>query len=295
MTLPARPIDLKHILSSVSFLRPLPANVARTLRAMEDPSTTPAMVADMLALDQALTAYVLRMANSTHNGHTAPCASLNEAVDTLGFKQIQALLLSTVAAGPLTRRLNGYRQGNGELWEHSIAAANSARWLAQAIHYPSPEEAYVAGLLHDMGKLLLDQFVLIDYHRIIQSMWKRKLHLWQVERQLLGTDHAEVGGMMSVQWGFPPALSDAIRYHHTPVLARAQPSLAALVNLANAFTPPATLGLSFLGGRMIHPDSLKILNLEVPALERLRAAMLRSYAESEAGAISPPMYYELGA
>jgi putative nucleotidyltransferase with HDIG domain len=279
-------IELERILSSVSRLRPLPGNVTRILRAMEDSKASAGLIADMLSLDQALTAYVLRVANSAHLGYATSCSSLTDAVMRLGFRQIRALVLSTVAAGPLARRLSGYRLGSGDLWQHSIATASIARWLAQAVRYPAAEEAYVAGLLHDMGKLLLDQFVMTDYNKIVEIMWKRKLHLWQVEEQLFGIDHAGVGGLMSSQWGFPVILVDAIRCHHSPSMANASQKLAAIVNVANAFSPQDSAGLSSLAGRMIHPEALNILNLGMPTLEQIRTVMVAKLSEGQVG---PPV------
>lgn len=281
-------IELERILKSVSRLRPLPVNVTRILHAIDDPKVTAGMVSDLLSLDQALTAYVLRVANSASFGYSTSCSSVKDAVMRLGFKQIRALALSTVAAGPLTRRLGGYRLGNGELWRHSVATATLARWLAQAVSYPAAEEAYVAGLLHDMGKLLLDQFVLTDYDNIIETMWKRKLYLWQVEEQLFGIDHAGVGGLMASQWGFPLGLVESIQYHHMPALSHAQPKLAAIVNIANAFTPQDTMGLGSLSVQMVHPESLHILNLDMPSLERLRVLMMKALSELDGTQTPPP-------
>jgi putative nucleotidyltransferase with HDIG domain len=184
------------------------------------------------------------------------------------------------------RRLDGYRLRDGELWQHSTATARIAHWLAQALSFPSPAEAYAAGLLHDMGKPLLDPFVNADYDQIIEAMWKRKLYLWQVEEQLYGIDHAGVGGLMAAHWELPEALVDAIRFHHTPGLATHQPELAALVNIANDFTPHDSLGLSSLSGRMYHPEALRLLGLDAHTLERLRPEAVEAFG----GAAGKPVY-----
>ncbi len=272
--------ELNRILASVGRLRPLPGNVTRLLRAIDDPATTAGMVADYLLLDQALTAYILRVANSAQLGYSKPCASPKDAVMRLGFKQVKALVLSTVAAGPLTRRLTGYRLGSGELWQHSISTATRARWLAQAVSFNAPEEAYVAGLLHDMGKLLMDQFILSDYPRILEMMEAKKLFFWQVEGRLFGIDHAGVGGLMAERWSFPPNLQEAIRCHHAPGQSQAQQKLAALVNVADTFSNLETSPQSRPGkNREIHPDSLPILNLDERSLARMYEIMNKALAE----------------
>lgn len=290
---------LERILSNIQRLRPLPSNVNHVLRVLDDPRSTAGIVADLLSLDQALTAFILRAANSVSLGYASSCSSLDIAVMRLGFKQVRALVLSTVAAGPLTRRLEGYRLGNGELWQHSLITAYLSRWLAQAVYYPVPEEAYVAGLLHDMGKLLLDQFVVADYNTILELMSEQKMHLWQVEEHLFGMDHAAVGGSMATQWGFPAALVRAIHYHHAPSLAYDWQELAAIVNIANALYPagvlpppgvlnppgalnqPGSIRLSCLEERVIHPEALRILKLSPNTVDKMQPTMLEALSGSE--------------
>ena len=272
---------VQRILSSIQRLRPLPTNVSRVLRALDDPDTTPLHVADLISLDQALTAYLIRVANSAYLGYTLPCSSVSEAVMRLGFKRVRELALSMAVSGPLTKRLFGYRLGDGALWSHSVAVASIAHWFAKSLSYPDPEEAYVAGLLHDMGKLLLDQYVRADYHRIIEIMWKKKWNLWQVEEHLFGLDHAAVGGLMASQWQFPTPLADAIRNHHAPSLANKHDELAALVNIANALSPVDKVALSSLDGQQIHPEALGILCLDETLLKRMCSNMREDFEEYE--------------
>jgi putative nucleotidyltransferase with HDIG domain len=273
--------QVNEILRGVSRLRPLPGNSTRILKALDDPSVTAGELADLVALDQALTAYILRVANSAGLGYRTTCSSIKDAVMRLGFKQVRSLVLSTVASGPLASRLNGYRLGDKELWYHSLATASGAHWLATALQYPDPEEAYVAGLLHDIGKLLLDQYVLADYTQIVELMQRYNAPVWQVEEHLFGIDHAAAGGLMTGHWQFPAALVESIRFHHTPSHGQAHQGLAAIVNLANALVPQERNGLSALEGRVIHPDTLQILRLDEVKVERLSARLAEAMFEYE--------------
>jgi len=264
------PRKIDQILSRVDRFWPMPTSVNRTLRAMEDPMITAGYVAELIALDQALAASVLQMANSAAMGFTVNCTSINEAVMRLGFKRLKNLIMSIVAEGPLSRNLSGYRIGAGDLWNHAISTAVTAQWLAQAVGYGDPDEAYLAGLLHDIGKLLLDQYIVLDYSKMIDLMQRYNLRLWQVEEQLLGIDHAAVGGLMAEKWNYPVVLIDEIRCHHAPSLARTRPELPAIVNVANALSAQVGVTNKALFVNEIHPESYNILRLSEDTLEQLR-------------------------
>lgn len=267
---------LNEILGSITRLRPLPTSTNRILRVLDEPQTTAGFVAELIALDQALTAYTLRVANSAALGYSSSCSSIKDAVVRLGFRQVRSLVVSTVASGPLSSRLSGYRLGDKELWNHSVSVASAAHWLAGTLRFPDPEKAYVAGLLHDIGKLVLDQYVFADYTEIINMMYQYHMPMWQVERQLFGVDHANVGGLITNHWQFPSELVDAIQYHHTPGVNNPNKNLAAIVNLANGLLPPEnadSLKME-LEGRVIHPDALTILNIPEHSLQSLQNRLI---------------------
>jgi len=264
------------IIQSVTQLRPMPSNVTRIVREVEKPDVTIEVLVGLISLDQALAALVLQMSNSVSLGYARTCSTLNEAIMYIGLARLKSILLTSSATSMLKRGLAGYRSGAGELWHHSLVTAVAAEWLAQAVRYPNPEEAYVSGLLHDMGKLLLDQYVLSDYNTIIDFVQKYQLPPWQVEEKLIGINHAEVGGLIAKRWNFPVLLVDAIRYHHTPSFALKNQELPALVNLANAFADEYQLQKSALISRELHPESMNILNLHESDVRKLQVDMKAS-------------------
>ena len=260
---------LREITDSLDRLRPLPSTATRVLSATEDPTMPADMIGEMLSLDQALTIEVLKFANSAQMGYLSDCSSIETAVVRLGFKRIRALVLKSFASGPLNRRLNGYRLGADALWQHSLSTATFAEKIARAVSYAHPEDAYVAGLLHDIGKLILDQFIIKDYHQITNIMKSQNKHVWEVEEKLFGIDHAGVGGLMAEKWKLPRNLINSIRYHHLPTLARTHRELAAIINIANSFTPKDTTSLTGLDGRFVNPTSLEILNLNLKKIDQM--------------------------
>jgi len=267
------PSKVDTIIRTVENLRPMPTSITRALRAIEDSSATSVEISEIIGLDQALSASILQSANSAAMGFSTDCSKLSEAVMRLGFKRLKGLILGIAAVGPFNQSLKGYRFGAGELWNHSIATAVSAEWIARELHYPDHEEAYTAGLLHDMGKLFLDQFVFSDYTRIVDLMLKYKLTLYLAEEQLLGIDHAKVGGLIAEKWNFPVVLIDAIRYHHTPSFARTNQYLPAIVNVANSFFENTGNQNALFFERSIHPETYQILNISQERIDQMHVQL----------------------
>jgi len=267
---------LSEIVQSVSRLRPMPSNVTLILREIEKRDITIDVLVGLIGLDQALTALVLQMSNSASLGYSRTCSTLGEAIMQIGLERLKAILLTSVATDMMKQKLSGYRLGAGELWHHSLVVAVISQWLAQALHYPNPEEAYVSGLLHDIGKLLLDQFILNNYQVIVDYVEKYQIRLWQAEEKLIGIDHARVGGMIAEHWNYPVALVDAIRFHHVPSFARINQRLPAIVNLANSFSEDYQLTSSAVLSFEAHPESLNILKIDAGDVEKLRTQMKNS-------------------
>jgi putative nucleotidyltransferase with HDIG domain len=267
---------VEEIIQSVNSLRPMPANVARLMKEIDQPEISIRRLAELISLDQALASTVLQMSNSVSLGYPRTCSTLYEAIMQIGLGRLKSILLASSATDMLKRRLRGYKLGEGELWRHSLVTAVASEWLAQALRYPNTEEAYVSGLLHDIGKLFLDQFVLNDYAMIVDYVERYQMQLWQVEEKLLGIDHARVGGMIAERWNFPVALVDAIRCHHAPSFARTNQRLPAIVNLANSFAADYQITNTELFSFQIHLESLNILKLDSAGVEKLRVGMKNS-------------------
>lgn len=251
--------------------------VRQVLAVLDDPSTTASMVGNMLGLDQAMAANVLLAANSVFLGFGPTCTTLKEAVMRLGFGRIRSIVLGVAAAGTMNGSLMGYNLASGDLYNHAVATATAAQWFARSFDYPQPEEAYIAGLLHDMGKITLDKFVKKDYIIMEDLLQTRKTAVFQIEQKHFGVDHAEVGFLMAQKWSFPGLLGDAIRYHHKPAKSGVSPLLAAIINLANFYSPVDEITLGRMGKRVLAEETADILKCNPDKLETLNSRMLAYY------------------
>ena len=248
----------------------MPANVTRILQVIEDPKVEITQIADLIGKDQVLTALVLQMANSALLGYSRNCVSPAVAVMRIGLTRLRSIMLMSSSYQSMNRVLSAYRLGAGELWQHAQNTATASETIARYLHYPNTEEAYVSGLVHDIGKLILNQVMMSDFARIKDFINQYHMRLWEMEKKLIGIDHAQVGSLMAEKWNLPASLAEAIRYHHYPVEAT-NPILPAIVNLANALTLHRTHPEIGLESGEISPETLTILEIETNTLTAINA------------------------
>ncbi|HEX7555355.1 MAG TPA: HDOD domain-containing protein [Leptolinea sp.] len=270
-------LDVKKIVQSVDQLYPMPTNVTRVIKALEDANIGAFTISELIGLDQALASNTLKMANSVTFGYASECSNLHDAVVRLGFKKIKSIMLGAASFSNLNKPLNGYNLKIGELWNHSVATGMAAQWLARKFGKSDPEEAYVAGLLHDIGKVLLNQYLELDQSIILITMQTLKIGLWEAEARVFGVDHAGLGALIAKKWNFPPKLIDAIRYHHAPALSDDYIELASIINIANSFVTKEKIGIIDIYGSMIHPEALRVLKLTENDTQVLRKKMFDAF------------------
>lgn len=270
-------MNIKKIVESVDRLQPMPTSATRVIKALEESYIGANTISELIGLDQALAANVLQMANSAAFGYAGTCANLSNAVVRLGFQRIKTIVLGAVSYSTLNRSLAGYQLKQGELWNHSVSTGMAAQWLSRTLKVENAEDAYVAGLLHDIGKVLLDQYLMADQSQVIEKMQKLKIGLWEVEAAIYGVDHAGIGALMAKKWNFPEKLVEAIQYHHAPSLAFENSQLASIINVANSFVVRNETGIIDIYGVVIHPEALRTLKITDKDAASLRIKMFKAY------------------
>jgi len=263
-------LSVDEVAARIAELPMLPASVSDVIAACEDPDVTVGQLSQRILHDQELTASILKLANSALYGLSRRVATVTEAVVLLGFATIKSLAISSHTYRMLNKALPGYGLSRGEIWRHSIAVAMTARRLAVEIHLAPVEEAFVAGLLHDIGKTVLSTYMEIAFDDVMTLVREERIPFSEAEERLLGFDHAELGARVAQAWNFPPELVEAIRYHHQPRGATLKPRLTHTIHLADAVCMMLGIGVGADGlTYSVDRDTMGLLGYDGQRLERM--------------------------
>ncbi len=258
-----RKLTSDAILEQVRDLPALPTVVVKIMRlTSKGEGASPRQMAEVISQDPNFAARILKMANSCYYGLPRAVSTLSDAVMMLGSQSIRHLAMIAATQDTLRQRVPGYELNPGELWRHSVGTAWAVSELAKLANYAEQEEAFVAGLLHDVGKMVLGQYVQEKLPEIQAIMEAQESSFVEAERAVLGLDHAEIGGQMALHWNLPALLVQAIRWHHAPIQKGYVAPMTALVYLGNilcsAVGASATIGESLTE---VHTACLHVLNL----------------------------------
>jgi len=222
------PTDLRNRIEQLGDLPTLPHVVQRLAAMISRPTVSAEEIGTIIEKDQVLAAKVLRLANSPFYGFPSRIGSVSHAVIVLGFNVVKGL---TLCASALTIMKDA---GMDQLWRHSLGVAITANLLATKLEIKNPEELFVSGLLHDIGKVVL-YVKWPDVGNSIKDALKTRADrsLFDVEQELTGLSHAEIGGYLAGAWHLPVTLREPILYHHNPIQAKDATLQTAIVHVAD--------------------------------------------------------------
>ncbi|HDD44458.1 MAG TPA: HDOD domain-containing protein [Candidatus Desulfofervidus auxilii] len=232
----------------------LPKVVQEAWKLMERPNVSPELISEVIGKDITLTAKILRLINSPFYGFPNRIGSLKHAIILLGFNTIRGLLISSVLFGEITPPLM-------RIWEHACECATTAGIIARQLNYKEADEITVAGLLHDMSKVVLKVY-LPEIDAKIEIVKQKSLCLdYEAEKEVMGFAHDVINLWLAEQWHFPPSLTEALAYHHTVEKAKKYPQFAAIINLADVLIHVYRLTPGMEVIPEIHPKTYEILNI----------------------------------
>lgn len=257
--------NIAELVQGVGELVSLPQVFLRINKLVENPDSTTADIAEVVSQDPAFTVRLLRIANSSLYGFSSSIETVSRAVTLIGTSQVRNLALSTSVAGTFAGIPNGLVSMQN-FWRHSLYCALIARNLAKRTGLDA-EALFTAGLLHDIGELVIFNRLPGQAREVLLMVLDSgdQLPVYQAEQQILGFDHAAVGGELARQWGLPPMLTECIAYHHDIGQAQRCPQETALVHIANILAQLAEVDTLNLGDVVpIDPLAWKNVALDAP-------------------------------
>ncbi len=230
----AEAVNLDRLASIVEELPTLPNVMFEVLAIAEDDKSTAADLEEVIMRDQALSAKVLKVANSAYYGIPRTVETVSRATVLLGFQTVVGLALTVSVYDTLWGSGKGHYLDRRDLWKHSLGVATGARLLSNNARGKDGAVAFTAGMLHDIGKTVLDSHLAEEYGRVVELCHRERIPIYQAEGALLGVNHAELGHKVAMRWQLPEVLCESIRYHHDCGAApEGTGSVSALVSLAN--------------------------------------------------------------
>ena len=271
----------QKILEDHQELSSLPQTLAEVIRITKDDRSSANDLAEIIMHDPALTTKVLRIVNSPFYGARSEITTLTQAVVTLGMRAVSALALST-SIYDITGRWQ-VTIDRVRFWRHSLEVAIGARLIAREVGYPHPEEAFIAGLLHDIGILVLEK----SFPEKFERLWKQVASgekLWELEEQTWGTNHAKVGQFLLEQWHLPSILSEAVGHHHTGFTAQSADHEVRLIQIVALSKTISRFRVADIADHLaVDPEVKKALcdslGIELPAMKKVEESLLSTTVE----------------
>ena len=274
------PIDPKEIVKGVAKLASLPEVCVRVNEMVDDPHSSAAEIGHVISRDTALTSQLLRIANSAFFNFPSKISTISRAITVIGERELRYLVLALSAVRSFSK-ISIELTNMASFWRHSVYCGAVARLLAERCHVLHGERLFVAGLLHDIGFLVL-------LHRVpeLESVALQRAHdgneeLFAVEEELLGCDHAKVGKELLQQWGLPSVLCETVACHHNIQAAEETRLDAAILHISDVIANRAELPVEYDGPLpAFDPQAWDIIGLDESIVGELAEEAAPLFAES---------------
>jgi putative nucleotidyltransferase with HDIG domain len=275
---------LRIIEEELQDLPSLPAVVVRVMETINDPSTSAPDLNRLISTDAALAGKILRLVNSSYYGFPRKITTITHAIVILGFSTVRNLATSLGVVSGFGASNTVSALDREAFWSHSVAVASSASLIARRKNASAKvlEEVFIGGLLHDIGKLFLDQYFSHQYAVAIKLARAANISIWEAEKTALGVGHVLVGKRVAEKWNLPPSLTAMISLHHQCAYAKEYMEIVSIVHAADYLARRAKLGN---GGDnivpVVAPEVQQWLNFSPEVWETLEAETIAKYDGSQ--------------
>lgn len=275
-------IKLEMLVKKVEDLPPLPDIVVKLLHASRDPNVSTRDMVELIKHDPALTTKVLRLCNSSYYGLPRKINSIQEALVYIGTDTLVNFVLAGCLSSFYQQAQDGYGLEKGELWRHSVGCAIASQRIASQGAEEASGQAFTAGLIHDIGKIILNTYVGQEINSILKLVETDHLAFDEAERQVLGFSHSEAGAYLARHWNLPDPLIQAIAYHQNPEQCKTSSKLVSQVHLGNMLCLSFGIGVGTDGlAYTFHPRALQETGIDVADLFRLSLDIHDDYKKAE--------------
>ena len=275
-------ITLESMVKRTGELPALSQAALSAIRATESSDSTAASIAAIIGMDQALSARILKLANSSFYGLARRVSETREAIVILGMPTVRSLCILAATMPLLSKSLKGYETDAHALTRHALGVAIGAQTIAKRSKCVSPDEAFTAGLLHNIGKLVLSVWIEDKLNGMVLLATQTGTTFDEIERKVMGYDHCEVGAHLAENWNLPPSVVQSIRFHHSPWLVAGPDRLVDVVHLADFFAMSFGCGLGGDGLQYAFDDECVLrLGLDPGDFDELAHEFLDAFEKQE--------------
>jgi HD-like signal output (HDOD) protein len=224
--------EVRHRIARIRDLPTLSGSLQRLVEIIHDEVSSPEELESLIRYDQALSARILRVANSTYYGMRGSVPTLSKAMIVIGYEQVKSLCLCALLMDMYSNPTSIDARERERLWKHSFATARVASEMARSRPWVSPEKAYILAFFHDLGRVAM-AFCLQDHYQAIRQLSRNgRTPLWSAELQY-GLTHTVVGKWLAARWSLPEVFQLVMEFHHFPEKSPAFKAEVKLVALAN--------------------------------------------------------------
>ncbi len=235
-------VSVDKIVEMTGDLPPMPNVAAKVMEMMANPMTDGRSMQKFISTDQALASKILKIANSALYSFSRDITSLSHAISIIGFNTITSLVIASSTKNAFFKGKMGLQ--DKMIWEHSLASAFGCRMLAKsALGAGKTEEAFLCGLLHDIGKVILSRKLGDSYSAIVQEAYNTKASFFELEQKTFGFTHSEVGSLVAKKWKLPAVIEECIEFHHKPEEAQNAKVIVQIVTALNHICSKVGYGL----------------------------------------------------
>lgn len=270
--------SLERLIAGINSLPTLPTVFATLSEAIEDPRVTTEKLAEIISSDQASAFKILKVANSSFYGFRGKIDTISQAIIYLGFNEVRNIVfaLSVMNVFSKDKRLPNFSPI--DLWAHSIGVGIITRFIGKGIGEKKIENFFLAGILHDIGKIILLEYAHQEYAAVLGLIESKNCSMLEAETEIFGVDHTRVGQMLAEKWKLPSAIQDTILHHHSGITGKENNAIVASVYIGNLAA--GMLGFGHTGNKHFpepNIDIWEILNLPHGYLTSICKQVVETY------------------